>query len=146
MFKKLRKNEKGFTLAELLIVVAIIGVLVAISIPIFTSQLEKSREATDLANLRAAKAEAVVAILDGTATDGTTVFYDASAGTFVTAESAATKVGKGTATTVSGVAYTTDPVYTQFGYTGGDVAGHSITATYTVPTTGAEPSVSVHFN
>lgn len=45
MFKKLRKNEKGFTLAELLIVVAIIGVLVAISIPIFTSQLEKSRDA-----------------------------------------------------------------------------------------------------
>ena len=42
MFKKFRKNEKGFTLAELLIVVAIIGVLVAISIPIFTSQLEKS--------------------------------------------------------------------------------------------------------
>lgn len=57
MFKKLRKNEKGFTLAELLIVVAIIGVLVAISIPIFTSQLEKAREATDAANLRSAYAE-----------------------------------------------------------------------------------------
>ena len=36
------KNKKCFTLAELLIVVAIIGVLVAISIPIFSSQLEKS--------------------------------------------------------------------------------------------------------
>ena len=57
MFKKFRKNEKGFTLAELLIVVAIIGVLVAISIPIFTSQLEKSREAVDAANIRAAYAE-----------------------------------------------------------------------------------------
>lgn len=56
MFKKL--NKKGFTLAELLIVVAIIAVLVAISIPIFTSQLEKAREATDLANIRAAYAEA----------------------------------------------------------------------------------------
>ena len=34
------KSKKGFTLAELLIVVAIIAVLVAISIPIFTNQLE----------------------------------------------------------------------------------------------------------
>lgn len=41
----------------------IIGVLVAVSIPIFTAQLEKSREATDIANLRAAKAEAVAAYL-----------------------------------------------------------------------------------
>lgn len=52
------KNKKGFTLAELLIVVAIIGVLVAISIPIFSSQLEKSRVATDRANVRSAKAAA----------------------------------------------------------------------------------------
>lgn len=57
MFKKInRENKKGFTLAELLIVVAIIGVLVAVSIPIFTSQLEKSREATDAANIRDAYA------------------------------------------------------------------------------------------
>lgn len=56
MLKKLKKNKKGFTLAELLIVVAIIAVLVAISIPIFSSQLEKAREATDAANIRAAYA------------------------------------------------------------------------------------------
>lgn len=61
MFRKVGKNEKGFTLAELLIVVAIIGVLVAISIPIFTKQLEKSREATDQANLRSAYAEVMAA-------------------------------------------------------------------------------------
>lgn len=51
------QNSKGFTLAELLITVAIIGVLVAISIPVFASQTEKSREATDLSNVRAAYAE-----------------------------------------------------------------------------------------
>ena len=47
----MKKKRKGFTMAELLIVVAIIAVLVAIGIPIFTSQLEKSREATDAANI-----------------------------------------------------------------------------------------------
>ena len=82
MFKKL--NKKGFTLAELLVVVAIIGVLVAISIPIFTSQLNNAREAADLANERAAKAAAVAAYLtadDGTGTDPITYHYDAAAGT-----------------------------------------------------------------
>ena len=52
-----KSNKKGFTLAELLIVVAIIAVLVAIAIPVFTAQLEKSREAVDAANIRAAYAE-----------------------------------------------------------------------------------------
>ena len=51
------RNRKGFTLAELLIVVAIIAVLVAISIPIFTGQMEKAREAADAANIRAQYAE-----------------------------------------------------------------------------------------
>ena len=65
MLKKAKENKKGFTLAELLIVVAIIAVLVAISIPIFTSQLEKSREAVDLANIRAAYAEVSAEVLSG---------------------------------------------------------------------------------
>ena len=60
-----RLNKKGFTMAELLIVVAIIAVLVAIAIPIFTSQLEKSRDAVSVSNLRAAYAEAQTAKLAG---------------------------------------------------------------------------------
>ena len=60
----MKKNRKGFTLAELLIVVAIIAVLVAIAIPVFTTQLEKSREATDQANVRSAYAEAVADYLE----------------------------------------------------------------------------------
>lgn len=51
------KRNKGFTLAELLVVVGIIAVLVAISIPVFASQLHKARVTTDWANLRALYAE-----------------------------------------------------------------------------------------
>lgn len=68
MERKITQNsrlKKGFTLAELLIVVAIIAVLVAIGIPIFTSQLEKSREAVDLSDVRSAYAEVMMAALTG---------------------------------------------------------------------------------
>lgn len=42
---------------EMLIVIAIIAVLIAVAIPVFASQLEKTREATDLANVRSAYAQ-----------------------------------------------------------------------------------------
>ena len=76
---KKRNNKKGFTLAELLIVVAIIAVLVAVAIPIFSSQLEKSRDATSVANMRSAYAEAQAAYLTETTSGNAT--YDATAGT-----------------------------------------------------------------
>lgn len=69
MMKKLRE-KKGFTLAELLIVVAIIAILVAVSIPVFTRQLEKSRESTDASNIRGAYARLVIDILEDPANDG----------------------------------------------------------------------------
>ena len=73
MLKKM--NKKGFTLAELLIVVAIIAVLVAISIPIFSAQLEKAKEATDMANIRSAYAEVVANYL-GDSTKGYEISVD----------------------------------------------------------------------
>lgn len=77
--KKLLKNKKGFTLMEMLIVVAIIVILVAVSMPVFTNQLDKSRKATDDANIRAAKAVAVATYLtaDSTETWPKTYVYDA---------------------------------------------------------------------
>lgn len=77
MFKKI--NKKGFTLAELLIVVAIIGVLVAISIPIFTAQLKKAHLATNQANARAAYAAVVAKMLEEEKTEGQATYTVATA-------------------------------------------------------------------
>ena len=52
-----KNKNKGFTLAELLIVITIIGVLIAFIIPVIANKIEKSREAVDIANVRSAYAE-----------------------------------------------------------------------------------------
>lgn len=70
-------RDKGFTLAELLIVVAIIAVLVSIAVPVFSNQLEKSREAVDLSNARAAYSDVLNAAMlgDTTATHNGEAIY-----------------------------------------------------------------------
>ena len=150
MFKKInRENKKGFTLAELLIVVAIIGVLVAISIPIFTTQLEKARESTDIANLRAAKAAAVTAVLEAnpksgsveeSLLNGTKVYYDPSSGKLV-AGATGIMNGKGTDSTVSGITYASDQPYKEFSYDGKATTSKVISVQYSKDT----DSVTIKF-
>ena len=53
----MKNKNRGFTIIELLIVVAIISILASIGIPVFSNSLEKSRESVDIANVRAAYAE-----------------------------------------------------------------------------------------
>ena len=102
---KKKNNKKGFTLAELLIVVAIIAVLTAIAIPVFGAQLEKARDSTDQANIRSAYAELTAALLlDDTAsltatTNGASFHWtwtDAGEGTPATAVAAIAGKGKNT--------------------------------------------------
>ena len=87
---KKKLNRKGFTLAELLVVVAILGILVAISVPLFSSRLEAAKKSTDEANARAAKAVAAALMMEDTALTGGddgdhgdhgVYYYDAENGT-----------------------------------------------------------------
>lgn len=47
MIQKLKKNKKGFTLVELIVVVAILGVLMAVLVPQYIQYVETSREGVD---------------------------------------------------------------------------------------------------
>ena len=119
LFKKIRGNKKGFTLAELLVVVAIVGILVAISIPVFTAQLSKARKATNLANLRVAKAAAVAEYLTSESEGTKNYNYDIATGkATVTDNKVATTERKlDDSDTSSGTAVDGSDKYTKFSVT-----------------------------
>jgi len=60
LLNKKQKNNKGFSLVELIVVIAIMVVLVAVLAPVFTKYIESSRRSTDVQNANSI-AEAVIA-------------------------------------------------------------------------------------
>lgn len=109
MLKKFT-NKKGFTLMEMLIVVAIIAILIAVAIPTFNNSLNKARVATDEANIRTGYAAVAVEVLNSK--ESVTKVYYLNANGTVTADAATdaykTAGANTEASTVGGIKVGTD--------------------------------------
>lgn len=58
------RNQRGFTLVELMIVIVIIGVLAAIAVPAYSSYVSKAQERTCEANRRTISTAATMYYID----------------------------------------------------------------------------------
>ena len=66
--KKMKKNNKGFSLVELIIVIAIMAVLVGVLAPQFIKYVEQSRRGTDIQNAEQIRTAILADMADGVIT------------------------------------------------------------------------------
>ena len=65
-------SKSGFTLVELIVVIAILGILVGIAVPAYSGYIKKANEAADYAQLDAIKTAVVFASTDKQVKEGNT--------------------------------------------------------------------------
>lgn len=78
--KKLKKNNEGFSLVELIIVIAIMAILVGVLAPQYLGHVDKTKQSTDIQNAESLATEIGVKLaeaeVNGTWVDGTTVNWN----------------------------------------------------------------------
>ena len=86
-----KKNNRGFSLVELIVVIAIMAVLVAVTAPQFTKYVDKSRQSVDAATVASVVSAAQVGVADVVSypniTSGTYVITINESGTSVAPKS-----------------------------------------------------------
>jgi type IV pilus assembly protein PilA len=107
--KKVVKNNKGFSLVELIVVIAIMAVLVGVLAPQFMGYVEKSREATDIQNLDSIRTQVEAWVADHENVTAVAVTLDSSGATAAPTGSTATSsdiIGTSTSTKLKGNRWT----------------------------------------
>ena len=64
-FQKVKKSRAGYTLTELIVVVAILGVLAAIGIPMVMNSVQNSKDNADKASIKAIETAVQMCLADG---------------------------------------------------------------------------------